>query len=469
MKFAQLTGFICTFLVCTALNGQVVIEGSDTSYAGEKISFYKLADRVTETEMLLGSTAADDSGRFSISFNVDEVTFAFAYLGIFKVHLYVVPGERYHIILPQKTDKTEQEMLNPYFQYVIVHLGTQDYIEGELNTLIRMFNDAYLPYHNKHLMKIATEKDFPELDRDIERMEEPFRKYENEYFDNYRKFRYVLLRHLSAQQKSREVAARYFEGESVQYNNLAYMEMFDLIFEGYLMHYARTGKGGKIYDDINEQKSFKGLKKTLLKDDVFNSDELLELVVVKNIFDECYDDNFSREALMVILDSIINQSIYPKIREIGKNVKAKTTKLLKGYAPPAFELKDEEGNLVSLNNFKGKYVYLNFCTCYSYTCLTEFAILQILYDKHKEYLEIVTIIADEDVEVLPKFLSKNSYNWTFLHFDNQPWIMKDYDIRAYPTYYLVGPDGKLLISPAPTPREDFEGYLFKIMREKGDI
>jgi peroxiredoxin len=469
MKMKLISAFFCCFAMFTAVKAQVMIAGNDTSYIGETIKFYKYADRITETEVLVGQDEVDEKGNFSISFTVDETTFVFAYLGIYKVHLYVEPDKHYNVVLPPKTDKTAQEKLNPYFQYVIVHLGTRDYIEDDLNTLIRMFNDAYLPYYNKHLIDVANKKDFPELDKDIEKMDKPFQNYDNEYFSTYRKFRFALLRNLTTQQKSREVTAKYLEGEPIQYNNLAYMEMLDFVFEGYLMHYARTPKGSKIFEDINDNKSFKDLKNTLLKDDVFDSDELLEMVVVKNIYDECYDDNFSREALMVVLDSIISQTAYPKIKEIGNNVKAETTRLLKGYAPPPFKLKDQNGNLVSLDDFKGKYVYLNFCTCYSYTCLNEFAVLQNIYDKHKDYLEVVTIIADEDVDVLSKFLSKNSYNWTFLHFDNQPEIMKEYDIRAYPTYYLIGPDGKLLMSPAPAPREDFESYLFKIMKERGDL
>jgi len=47
--------------------------------------------------------------------------------------------------------------------------------------------------------------------------------------------------------------------------------------------------------------------------------------------------------------------------------------------------------------------------------------------------------------------------------------MKDYDIRAFPTYFLIGPDGNLINSPAPGPGENFENNLFKIMRSRGDI
>ena len=57
----------------------------------------------------------------------------------------------------------------------------------------------------------------------------------------------------------------------------------------------------------------------------------------------------------------------------------------------------------------------------------------------------------------------------FLHFGTYPDIIKEYDIRGYPTYFLIDKDGKLLLSPAPSPFENMELKLFDIMRAKGDI
>jgi len=51
----------------------------------------------------------------------------------------------------------------------------------------------------------------------------------------------------------------------------------------------------------------------------------------------------------------------------------------------------------------------------------------------------------------------------------QPEVLKEYDIRAFPTYFLIGPDGKLILSPAPSPAEDFEQRLFEIMKARGDL
>ena len=92
-----------------------------------------------------------------------------------------------------------------------------------------------------------------------------------------------------------------------------------------------------------------------------------------------------------------------------------------------------------------------------------------IYEKYKDKLEIVTIAVDTDINDLKHFLGQNKYKWTFLHYGNKPDIVKDFDIRAYPTYFLVGPDKRLVISPAQSPNENFEQLFFKLLRSKGEI
>jgi hypothetical protein len=91
-----------------------------------------------------------------------------------------------------------------------------------------------------------------------------------------------------------------------------------------------------------------------------------------------------------------------------------------------------------------------------------------LYQNHKDRLTIITIATDPMEDVLRQFLSKNNYSWKFLYYDNQPEILKEYDIRAFPTYFLIGPDGKLIHSPAASPSENFE-QLFETMKARGDL
>ncbi|UCH15319.1 MAG: redoxin domain-containing protein, partial [Bacteroidales bacterium] len=198
-------------------------------------------------------------------------------------------------------------------------------------------------------------------------------------------------------------------------------------------------------------------------------DTIIELVIIKGIYDEFYDDNFSRSGLLNILDSLIVNTEIQQLKLIGKNVKSKITRLVSGYFPPEFELYDSDSNLIKLSDFRGKYVYLNFCTSQSYVCISEFEVLKGIYDRHKDKMEIITVTVDPFPRIASNLLVSSKWNWKFLYHGNQPQIIKEYDIRAYPTYFLIGPDGKLIYSPSPSPTEDFESMLYKAMKDKGDL
>ncbi len=90
-------------------------------------------------------------------------------------------------------------------------------------------------------------------------------------------------------------------------------------------------------------------------------------------------------------------------------------------------------------------------------------------EKYKDKLRIITISSDDNVKVMNDYLKRNNPNWTFLHIGNEPELLKQYDIRAYPTYFLIDRQGKLIFSPAASPAESFELFLFQAMRQRGDI
>jgi peroxiredoxin len=332
-----------------------------------------------------------------------------------------------------------------------------------------MFDDSFIPYYDKHVNNIYTKPDFVRLDEDIRQIEAPFKDFHNSFFQQYRNYHYGMLKLLANRQRVQSLSNEYFNNHPVVYSNPAYADLFNQVFDKYLIFFGRTDSGKKVYDDINLSGSYSSLLNTLSGTDNFSNDTLTELVILKQIHDEFYGSQFSRSGLLKILDSIIVSTSIQEHEKIARNIKYKITRLLPGFEPPQFELKDTDGKMVKLSDYLGKYVYLNFCTCQSYACLNEFNMLASFYLKHKDRLTILTIATDPMEEALRKFLAKYKYDWKFLLYDNQPDILKEYDIRAFPTYFLIGPDGKLIYSPALSPGENFELKLFEAMKARGDL
>jgi peroxiredoxin len=447
----------------------VVISGSSPSNANSSLEFLKTTDWITGTEEVAGTCQVDENGDFRIEIVLAETEQLYLYLGIYRGFFYAEPGKSYQLVLPERIDKSPEDLLNPYFEPVEVHLGLSNFSNSELNMLIMMFDDAYIPYYDKHVNNLYVKTDMSRLEEDIQNIENSFHLSPGDFFRQYRHYHYGMLKLLANQQRVQSLSDEYFNNLSVQYNNPAYAGLFNQVYNKYFVFFSRTPEGSRIFTDINQSGSYRALSATLSGTSNFSNDTLRELIVLKQIHDEFYGNQFSRTGLIKILDSLMIGTTIERHREVGKNIREKITRLQPGYEPPQFELLDTDGNLVKLSDFRGRYVYLNFCTCQSYACLNEFNMLTTLHQKHKDRLVILTIATDPMEEILRQFLAKNKYDWKFLHYDNQPSVIRDYDIRAFPTYFLIGPDGKLIFSPADSPAENFEQKLFEAMRSRGDL
>ncbi len=461
-----LSTFIITFNLYA---GETELYGRAPEWSGTLISFYRYKELITYSEDLLAETFIDDDGTFKLEIEVYETTYIFTHLGVYNAYLYAEPGKSYELVLPPFLEKTPADHLNPYFEEIHIQMGIANIDESDINIQIRMFDDAYQPYYNKHVLNTVKEKDFSRLDEDIKLIDARFKKNTNDYFIQYRHYKYAYLRYLSLQHKVTTIAKMLFAGKPVLYHNLAYMELFNQVFKNYFFYHGRTEEGKKIYHDINSEQNYNELLMTLRENTLFVHDSLLELVILKCLHDEFYSDRFSRSSILVLLDSLILITNIKEYQLIGNTIRDKITRLLSGHSPPQFELYDLDSNLVNTEQLKGKYTYLNFCSCSSYSCLKEFEALQGIYERHKDKLEIVTIAVDTYDESLHSFLESKNYRWMFLYYGRQPGILEDYDIRAFPTYFLIGPDGKLIQSPAPAPGENFESKLFEIMHSRGDL
>jgi len=465
---------VVLFLFCFLFTGfaegaYTIIKGTAPSYRGDELVFKTYKDYITLDEKELFRVKVDSSGSFYARVPVEEILYVFIYLGIYKGHFYMEPGKEYNLIFPDKQEKTPADKTNPFFEYTEFMIGISKGGMYELNFMIKSFDNSYYPYFNKLAMNVRGRNNPQEVERAIAEMQKPWDTVSHPFFRQYIRYRIGMLQWLAYQHKAKAISKEYFQHNPVLYHHIAYMDLFRQVYDKYFYYFSTTPEGKVILDDINKKKSYSALKKSLQQDEVLQDPCLLEMVVLKNLHDNFYTDMFSREALLAVLDSLAASTAYPIHKEIASNIRGKVTSLMPGFYPPPFHLYDHTNTLKSLDDFKGYYVYLNFCACNSYSCMKEFIMLNQLNEKYGSKVKIVSVICDGTPQEMKDFLLKNKYRWTFLHFSNQPEILDAYRIKAYPVYLFLDKEGRIIHSPCPSPAENFEEMMIKILKKSGDL
>lgn len=126
--------------------------------------------------------------------------------------------------------------------------------------------------------------------------------------------------------------------------------------------------------------------------------------------------------------------------------------LLKPGTPaPDFQLPTPDGKTVKFSEFaKGKYVVLDFWASWCPDCRKDLPEIIRFYNKfHKEGVEFLGISFDTDKEKWTDYIAKSGVPYTQvseLKRMNQSDVAKAYGVRWIPSIYLIGPDGKVLVS-----------------------
>ncbi len=116
---------------------------------------------------------------------------------------------------------------------------------------------------------------------------------------------------------------------------------------------------------------------------------------------------------------------------------------LKNNEAPNFTLKSLQGGNVSLKDFKGKVVLINFWATWCYSCIIEMPSMEKIYNKYKnEGFVILGVDIMEPEERVRKFIQKNGYTFPIL-LDPEGSLRKDYPMTGIPTSYLVDKNGNL--------------------------
>jgi peroxiredoxin len=115
-----------------------------------------------------------------------------------------------------------------------------------------------------------------------------------------------------------------------------------------------------------------------------------------------------------------------------------------GEAVPDFTLRNDDGGTVSLADFRGKVVVLNFWATWCGPCIEEMPSLKQFAEKYADQgVQVIGVSEDTDADAYREFIAKHEINFLTLRNPART-VSAQYGTFRLPETYIISRDGKLL-------------------------
>ncbi|WP_226034846.1 redoxin domain-containing protein [Aquibacillus saliphilus] len=137
-----------------------------------------------------------------------------------------------------------------------------------------------------------------------------------------------------------------------------------------------------------------------------------------------------------------------------------------GDKAPDFTLETLDGEKITLSDYKGKKVFLNFWATWCGPCRIEMPDMHEFYKKFGDEVEIIAVNATEtenNVTDVEKYTDQGNFSFTTVIDPNLSVVEDKYSVLTIPTTYFIGTDGTIAAGKLMGPMT-FE-YMVEMMNK----
>jgi cytochrome c biogenesis protein CcmG, thiol:disulfide interchange protein DsbE len=161
-------------------------------------------------------------------------------------------------------------------------------------------------------------------------------------------------------------------------------------------------------------------------------------------------------ALLMVATEMRNQRTQDGITQIVDNPAT-----LINYAAPDFNLPTLDGQQVSLADYRGKILFLNFWQTTCVPCITEMPeFLDFMADQNPDKVALLAINVAESPGLVREFFATNDIIGIPTALDNDSAVHNEYGVHGYPMTFIINEEGVVrFLSIGGLNYDDMEEYL----------
>lgn len=436
-------------------NAQTVIFGYASSYKNDTLELFQIQDIITLKKVSISKSLVDNNGFFKFEFYISKTQEVFLDLSNIETSLVVSPNDTFEIRIPKKiANKNNSNFEKKIIPAIVISEDTNglNYNIFKINTIINAKRDKLILVANENLKQKI-------LDTTINQINSVTASQQYEYIENYKKFAIAYLKTIVFKGITKKIMFDYFSNSLFLSNIPTFVTEFNLIFDNFFSPFNDLVEYSKIFLSIKEQ-NFLNIVNYIETENFGFTNEMSYFITLKGLFDLYYSpisNNLKTDIITTLQKELYNKNIDSSKSIYIKNILESFTKLKKGYCLGNFELLDKNKKIVKLSDFRDNFVYLNFVNIENKAGFQYFEMLKSYSDQKVKMLNIVTVVVGKDFNIFKNFVEKNkNYTWTFLFADAKSIVLEQFDVKQYPTFFLIDPNGCIAIDYCPSPNENFE-------------
>ncbi len=463
---ARLLFFLCAilFIQITSIAQNAKITGSADGQINKLLRIITYEDQFSKLEKTLSATNTNSDGNFSFDMKVSQTLFSYLAVGLKRGEFYISPNSNYQFnILPDTLSQRGSifDELPLQFTYTAEDEGLSDAIGA--------FNIQYNTFIYQYANKIYYGRDKGFIHEFEKKIIEQFRSFDNPYLENYIRYSFASLEWTSKMKDNDSIISEYFIGNPILYNNIQYAEFLSDFFKTYFIA-DKVFAYHELVSAINEGNGIPDIKSLVLRSDIFTKDpQLTELISILLLAKKYYNPDVKRSKVLELLQDFEKGIRFQENKRIAINFIKKLQILESGTKAPEFSLAGVNNAEYGLADYQGKFVLLSFIKPSCLICLDHLKMLDELVKKFHGKVQNLTLVYDQGYQDVIKYANERNFDWPFLKLENDILLLEAYNIRVYPSYVIVNPDGTIAMATAPMPDENLDIYLNRQIKRFEDM